>query len=206
MKTQYGAGRHVSVFVRRLIFLERLAQERQRCAVSPGRRLNNVRDKAFFGQVVKVGHVFARPAMFRLAVFVQFQRQLTVFGNQLAFHVTSQVEVAAVSDAFQLAELARLKERIRVFDVRRAGGIVRQFRLFVIAQAQTVARQPHFQIPFVTAIAPEFVPLSGLFRRAEEFNFHLLEFAGTEREVSRSDFVAERFPNLTDAERDANAG
>jgi hypothetical protein len=38
-------------------------------------------------------------------------------------------------------------------------------------------------------------------RLAEEFHFHLLEFAGAEDEVARRDLIAEALADLADAER-----
>ena len=49
--------------------------------------------------------------------------------------------------------------------------------------------------------APVFEPFEVGAGLAEEFKFHLLEFARAEREVAGRDLVAERFTYLADAER-----
>src|ERR1700675_3861047 len=45
--------------------------------------------------------------------------------------------------------------------------------------------------------------LNDFIRLDEKFQFHLLELARAEGEIARRDFVAERFADLRDAERDA---
>ena len=76
----------------------------------------------------------------------------------------------------------------------------------MIAQTQSFLRQAQVQIPLITAIAPELIPLRRRLRMAEELDLHLLEFAGTEGEVPRRDLVAEALADLGDAERNADAG
>ena len=59
--------------------------------------------------------------------------------------------------------------------------------------------------PVEAVLAPEVVPFQFGARFAEEFQFHLFEFAGTEDEVTRSDFVTERLTDLAHTERNARA-
>src|SRR5690606_5839190 len=65
--------------------------------------------------------------------------------------------------------------------------------------------QAEIEIPPITTLTPELIPLLGLARAAEELDLHLLEFAAAEREVARIDFVAKRLADLRDAERHADA-
>ena len=160
-----------------------------------------------FGDVVAVREIVAAPLVLRLAVGVEFDFQAACgILDQLAFHVAAQVEVAAMGDAFQLAEFARRQEREGVLDVGGADRIVAQFVLVVLAQLQPFAGQAEVLYQCQSAIAPVFVPLPRRVRVAEELDFHLLELARAEREVPRRDLVAEALAHLGDAERHLHAG
>ena len=206
MQLQIGAFFFFAGFGRRgLVDVVRLAQERERRAVGAGTRLDDVRNEPLFALVVEVGHVFAGPAPFRSAVGTLFQNERIAFANQLAFGVRAKVEIAAVRDAFELAKFPFRQERERVFDVGGSDRIVRKLRFVVFAHAEPFARKTHVDVPLEASVAPEFIPRFRFGRMAEEFDFHLLEFAAAEREVSRRDFVAEALADLADAERNAHA-
>ena len=150
----------LAVLVGRLVLVVGLAEERQRGPIGAGRGLDHVRDEPLLGQVVEVGQVLAAAAVARLAVGVDLDDQLVALAHELAFHVAAQVEVAAMGDAFQLAELARRQEREGVFDVGRAARVVAQLLLVVLAQPQPLAGQAQVEIPLVAAVAPVLVPLA----------------------------------------------
>ena len=129
-----------------------------------------------------------------------FQAALGVL-DELAFHVAAQIEVAAMGDAFQLAELAGGEERKRVFDVGGADRVVAQLVLVVLAKPQALAGQAEARVPRHPPVAPVFVPLARRVRVAEELDLHLLELARAEREIPRRDLVAKALADLRDAER-----
>ena len=70
----------------------------------------------------------------------------------------------------------------------------------IFCETKTVAIEV---IPFH---APEFVPFHGIVIGAEEFHFHLGEFAGTECEHTGCDLVTECFPDLGDPEGELLTG
>ena len=121
--------------------LIRLAQEGQRRPIGAGRRLDHVRHEALAGDVVEVRQVLAAAAVARLAFGILLDDQRIPFAHELAFHVAAQVEVAAMGDSFQLAELARRQERKGIFDVGGAAGVMAQLVLVVVAQ-DAAARRP----------------------------------------------------------------
>src|SRR4029450_4377485 len=66
---------------------------------------------------------------------------------------------------------------------------------------EVVALDAEGGVPPLAEVAPVLVPLHRLGRVAEELDLHLLELAASESEVPRVDLVAERLPDLSDAER-----
>ena len=57
--------------------------------------------------------------------------------------------------------------------------------------------------PMATPIYPVAMPFGPIIIVTDEIlHLHLLEFAATEYEVARSDFIAKRFTDLSDAKRD----
>ena len=108
---------------------------------------------------------------------------------------------SAVVNAFQLSPSERKLE----LNIDGCFCIVRQ--LVVIMELNLVLTELQ-QIPVivVTGLAPVIVNLHGILVVAEIFHFHLREFAGTEREHTRSDLVAERFSDLRDTERKLHTG
>ena len=117
-----------------------------------------------------------------------------------------EVEVRAVGHTFQLS-VAWGGEGEAVFHVERAAsifGVVGQFIGIMGPQQEILALHSDRAPPVLPGFTPEFIPLWCIVTVAEEFEFHLFKFPGTENEVPWGDFVAERFPDLGDAERHSN--
>ena len=112
----------------------------------------------------------------------------------------AQIKIAAVRDAFQLAEFAFLAERKRVLHISRAHRVMRELVLLVITQNQLGGIDPQIRVPLEPAIAPVGVPLEGFFRVTEKLHLHLLELAAAEGEVSGRNLVAETLALLRDTE------
>ena len=83
---------------------------------------------------------------------------------------------------------------------------MRKLFLRVVEQTEIVWIDTKVYIPVVTLVDPVVVPLLVFTWLDEEFHFHLLELAGAEDKVSRSDFVAETFSHLADAEWRLHSG
>ncbi len=71
----------------------------------------------------------------------------------------------------------------------------------MLEQAQVLRGDPQIGVPGQAGIDPVLVPLLVLTRLDEEFHLHLLEFAGAEDEIARSDLIAEALADLSDTER-----
>ena len=164
-----------------------------------------MRREPFASLIIKVLKILAAAFPLGISVRIQLQFERVRLFVQLTFHVTSQVEVASMSDTFQFAVLAVVEKRKRVFNIRRAGRVVTQFVWIMLSQNEPFVRQPHRFVPGHTTIAPVLVPALRRVGVAEEFDFHLLELSRTEREVSRRDLVAEALTDLRDAERNLHA-
>ena len=108
------------------------------------------------------------PLYFRLAlgIFFDFQAAFGVL-DELAFHVAAQVEVAAMGDPFQFAELAGRQERERVLDVGRADRVVAQLVLLVLAKPQPLAGQAEL--------------LYHAIRRSRQYSYHLRDVLGWQK-------------------------
>jgi len=187
------------------VFGVRLAQEGEGCPIGARRRLDDVRDVLSLRRLVEVGEILAASRVSRLAVGAAFDDEGVAVADELSLHVAAQIEVAAVRHALEFAEVALGEERERVLDVGGAARVVGSFGGLVLAQAESIARQAERHVPRDAAIAPVAVPVLRRFRCAEELDLHLLELARPEREVARRDLVAERLPDLADAERDLDA-
>ncbi|MNC09259.1 hypothetical protein D3C75_568780 [compost metagenome] len=111
-------------------------------------------------------------------------------------HVLLQVIVGAVRNAPQLAPA----EGEAVFDVGRRVGVVGKLVVGVVPQTDAVLLDAQGQQPVFAEAAPVGEPFHILAGFAEEFKLHLLELAGPEGEVARSDFVPEALADLADAE------
>src|SRR6266404_2630685 len=116
-----------------------------------------------------------------------------------------EIEVGAIGNAHQLVPMTfflfTLGEEA-ILNVDGALGIVRQlfFRLFV--QAQVFFRDANVLKPLMTSIDPFLMCLFVLARSHKVFHLHLLELARAENEITGRDFVAKRFADLRDAERE----
>ena len=155
------AGLHVALVVGGLVLVVRLAEEGQRRPVGPGRRLDHVRREPLAGDVVAVGQVAAAAFVLRLAVRAEldFKAALGVL-DELAFHVAPQVEVAAMGDAFQLAELALRRgtgTRTRCRPCRPSSGSVRRWSCS--RSCKPSPARPSARVPRHPAVAPVLVPL-----------------------------------------------
>src|SRR5262249_48821474 len=149
--------------------------------------------------VVKVAKVLATALVPRLPVRPRLNDQGTLARYQFPLHVAAQVEIAAVRDTLQLAELALGKERKGVLDVARAAGVVTQLFLRMVAQPQPFAGHPQPDVPLIPAVAPVLVPGRRRVGMAEELDLHLLKLARAEGEVPRGNLVAETLAHLRDA-------
>jgi hypothetical protein len=97
-------------------------------------------------------------------------------------------------------------KRILEHDIRRAARIVGKFFLGVLVFTKQVFPDADADEPVFAPVDPVALVLFPIgFRVDEVFHFHLLEFAGTEDEVARGDFVAEAASLLRDAEGEAAA-
>src|SRR5699024_5095604 len=105
-------------------------------------------------------------------------------------------------DAPPLAPAKREQE----FDIRGSFAVETEFFRRVVAQTHFLFFHAKAQEPVAAESSPVLEPLQIRSRLAEEFQLHLLEFSGTEREVPRRNLVPERFPDLADAERYFLAG
>src|SRR5262245_44895217 len=119
--------------------------------------------------------------------------------------MAAQVEVTSVSDSFQLPELPGREEGESILDVGCATGVMAALFRLVFPHPQRFIRQPEIEIPLVTPVAPELIPLRRLRRVTEELDLHLLELARAEGEVARGDLVAETLSHLCDAEWNLDA-
>ena len=117
------------------------AQERERATIGTGRRLDHVRHEAFVGEIIAIAQILAAAALFRFAIGTEFHLQRSRGGIELAFHVAAQIEVAAMGDAFEFAELTGRQEaemRIQYRSCRTSSGLVHRHD----ARAAATARSP----------------------------------------------------------------
>src|SRR3989441_9652814 len=111
--------------------------------------------------------------------------------------MTPQVEVSAIGDAFQFAPA----KRILVLDVRAGLGIVAKLVLRTVVETQVCRLDPELRrIPGETLLAPVVKPLVIGAGFDEELHLHLLELPRAEDEITGRNLVAERLPDLSDAE------
>ena len=111
-----------------------------------------------------------------------------------------QVEVRTVCNTLKLAPVAARKTEL-VFDVDGALGVVGKLLLRVLEVAKVLTRDTEVDVPVGALLQPVLVPLLIRARLNEELQFHLLELAGAENEVTGRDLVAEGLTDLADAER-----
>ena len=116
--------------------------------------------------------------------------------------MAGQVVVRTVGDAFQFLDA----EGEFVFQVIGFFGVEGAFVIRYVQNVDVFTGNPHFVIETETLFQPFVHQPQAVFRTAEVFDFHLLEFTGAEGEVARIDFIAERFADLSDPERQFHAG
>ena len=112
--------------------------------------------------------------------------------------VRRQVKVCAGGNAPKLAPLGKGEG---VFKIGRGIGIVAQFFLLMIPEPQVFLMNAQVEQPLMAEVLPIREPFKLGTRFAEEFQLHLLKFARAENEVARCNFIAERFADLRNAER-----
>ena len=154
-------------------------QKRQGSAVTAAGRFNNIRIKFFIGHRIAIHKILAGELR------VLFEVVVGTIGNALKF---------------------RPAKREEILDIGAARRVMRQLVVGMRPQAQLVLGHAQIEIPLQTGLDPVFVTFRGLFGPAEIFDFHLLEFAGAERKIARSNFVTERFADLTDTKRQFAVG
>ena len=106
-----------------------------------------------------------------------------------------QVKVRAGMDTFYFLE----PEREFIFDVRGGIRVVSQFLVIV----ETIVFSPEAEslMPAHAGFFPFLEPLQFRTGTYKELHLHLLELAHTENKLASHDFVAERFTDLSDTER-----
>ena len=115
--------------------------------------------------------------------------------------MAGHVPLAAVVDALDFAPAEREEE----LDVEGLLGVVGE--LLMPVDVELFFRNAEdLRVEVPRLVLPVVEPLQRFVFMAEEFHFHLHEFAGAEREVARVDFVAERLARLRDAEGQLLAG
>ena len=176
MQVQHRAHVFFSLAVDEVLFVVRLAEERQRHTVAAERRLNDVRDIVLVRLGVKVLEALARGLL-----------------------MAAKVVVRAVGNA---PELAPVGEREGVFDIRRGSGVERKLRGLMVAQAQVLFLDAEAQQPVLAVVLPVGEPLKVGVGLAEEFALHLLKLTGPEGKVARGNLVSEGLADLADAERE----
>src|SRR6185369_6204551 len=116
-----------------------LAEDRQEAARQPRRGLDDVRQVALVLLLVEVLELRAAHLL-----------------------MLAEVVVAAIRDAFELAEALRAGEREGVLHVGAAAGVLRVVRelvLLVVAEAEVLAGEPEALPPVEARLPPALVPL-----------------------------------------------
>ena len=116
--------------------------------------------------------------------------------------MTAQVIVGSVRNAPQLAPAEGEQE----LDIRGGLGIEGKLLLIVVAHTHFLFLHAEGLQPVDAELLPVGKPLQIRIRLAEEFQLHLLKFAGPEGEIAGRDLVAEGFSDLADAEGDLLPG
>src|SRR5918999_4647723 len=104
----------------------------------------------------------------------------------------AQIEVSPVVNALNFLPA----EGKLILNVKRGLRVVRQLATGVLMPLELGRIESQRAMPFHPPFAPAVEPLCIASRFHEELHFHLLELAGPEDEVSGSDLVPERLPNL----------
>src|SRR6202453_1456220 len=113
--------------------------------------------------------------------------------------------MGSVGYAFQLTPRVADEAEL-VLDIDSAVGVVRQLLLGVFVQPQVPWIDSKVDVPLPPGVDPILMPFLRGRRLDEELHLHLLELAGAEDEIARSDLVPEALADLPDAERWLPAG
>ena len=175
METQHGARLGISLFVGDGLFVERLANERERGAIHAGAGLDDMRHELFLRGFVEI--------IKRLAGMLDVLREIVI---------------GAVGDALQLAHA----KRELVFEVVGFLGIKRPLAVGNVVDFDLRARDADVLVKFQALLEPVVGEPQAVFGTAEKLDLHLLEFARAEDVVARIDLVAKRLADLRDAERE----
>ena len=115
-----------------------------------------------------------------------------------------QIKIGAIGNAHQFIEL-------RVFivafgekaiqNINCANGVMREFFFVLLVKFEILRRNSERIKPFLKTVNKFLVNARRVFGTAEILHFHLLKFACAENKVAGRNFVAKRFADLRDAER-----
>ena len=108
-----------------------------------------------------------------------------------------QVPVAPVMDAFQFP----VGKGEIIFNIHRSFGVMGQFSLGMLPQADFLLVGAQIQIPIQSLLLPVIKPFTAFFGINEKLHFHLFKFAGPENEVAGSNFIPESLADLGNAKR-----
>ena len=106
MEFHHDTSLHLAVLVGRFVFRVGFAKERQRRSVGTGGRFDHMRCESLVGEVVAVRQILAAAAPLRLAIGAELHFERATLLVEFAFHVAAQVEIAAMGNPLQFAELA----------------------------------------------------------------------------------------------------
>ena len=149
-------------------------KECKRYAVGAQRGFDNVRNVVLTGLLIEVGHILA-------AVLLML----------------TEVIIGTVGNAPKLAP----SEWEQELEVGSRLGVEAKLVRIVITQTKVLVSHTEIQKELVAIIFPISKPFEVGAGLAEEFQLHLLKFAGTEYKVTGRDLVAEGFTDLCNTER-----
>jgi len=154
-------------------FVIRITKEGKEDTVSTKRGLDDIGNISFVGLGIEIVE--------RVAAYVG---------------VLCKVIVGSVGNAPKLAPAEREEE----FKVSRCLGVEAKLVLIVVTKTEVFRLHAEIIKEVAAITSPEVEPFQVGTGLAEEFQFHLFEFADTENEVAGCDLVTEGFTDLCDAE------
>ena len=170
---------HTTVSAFEFLFFVSVAEQSEHHSLYAERRFDNVGYVFFTGIGIGVFHIFTAD-----------------------FSVSVEVEIGTVCDTPKFAPTEGEFE----FEVGGCVGVVREFLGIVVTEFKTLLFDAETQQPVFAELFPVCEPFEVGTGLAEELEFHLFEFSYSEYKVSGSDFVTERFTDLTDTERNFHTG
>src|SRR4029077_10113608 len=156
------------------LLVVRGAQERERRAVRTDRGLDDIRHEPLVRRVVEVLELLPR-----------------IFG------VALEVVIGPVVEALDLAP----PERVAELDVERLRRVERTLLGGVLAEPEQLVVPREIAVPLAPRLLPLLVDPRRVFGPNEVLHLHLLALTRPEDELAGRDLVAERLPDLRDAER-----